>query len=102
MGKFELAVMAAVITLRDNAYGRSLKAELEKKSGKEVAPAQVYVALARLEQQGFVKSETGDPTPVRGGRSKRFYRITSTGLRAFKDERQEFAGLFRALPAESR
>src|SRR4051812_28534237 len=100
MGKFELAVMAAVIKLRDNAYGRSLKAELENKLDQTVASAQVYVALARLEQQGFVKSEMGDPTPVRGGRAKRFYHITGSGLRAFKDERQEYAGVFGLRPAE--
>ena len=101
MGKFELAVMAAIIRLRDNAYGRSLRADLEKRVGQTVAAGQVYVALARLEQQGFIKSEMGEPTPVRGGRSKRFYEVTGTGMRAFNGERREFAGLFNTQAAES-
>lgn len=103
MGKFELAVMAAILRLRDNAYGRSLHSELEKRLGKSVPTGQIYIALGRLEQKGYVTSKIGEPTPVRGGRAKKFYSLSGAGEEAFQSERNGLDNLFAgvALPQEA-
>jgi PadR family transcriptional regulator PadR len=98
MGKFELALMAAILRLRDNAYGRSLHAELEKRLARSVPTGQIYVALGRLEQKGYISSEVGAPTPVRGGRAKTFYSLTGAGEVAFQSEREGFDNLFAGAP----
>lgn len=102
MGKFELALMAAILRLRDNAYGRSLHAELEKRLDRSVPTGQIYIALGRLEQKGYVASQVGEPTPVRGGRAKTFYKLSGAGQKAFQMERNGFDNLFAsaALPQE--
>jgi PadR family transcriptional regulator PadR len=102
MGKFELAVMAAVLRLRGEAYGRRLHPELEKRLGKSVPTGQIYVALARLEEKGYVASNLAAPTPVRGGRSRRIYELTGAGEQAFQSERDSFGRLVLgvSLPQE--
>ncbi len=103
MGKFELAVMAAILRLRGDAYGRRLHREMEARLGKSVPTGQIYVSLARLEEKGFVESGLEAPTPVRGGRSKRVYALTGEGQRAFREERDGFTSLIvgAALPQEA-
>jgi DNA-binding PadR family transcriptional regulator len=94
--------MVAIMRLREEAYGRRLHTELEARLGKVVPTGQIYVALARLEEKGYVESELGAPTAVRGGRSKRVYELTGAGERAFQTEREGFDNLFAvaALPQE--
>lgn len=102
MGKYELAVMAAVLRLRGQAYGRRLHVELESRLGRSVPTGQIYVALARLEEKGYLESSLSAATPVRGGRSKRVYELTADGARAFQSERDGFGSLVvsAALPQE--
>jgi DNA-binding PadR family transcriptional regulator len=85
LGGFETLVLLAVIRLDGLAYGVTLREELKKHAGKDVAGGAIYTGLDRLGQKGFVESWTGDPTLERGGRAKRFYRVTASGVRAIKD-----------------
>jgi PadR family transcriptional regulator PadR len=77
LGNFELMVILALIRLGDNAYGVPISEELEKRTGRDVAIGSVYAALERLEDKGFVTSELGEATPERGGRAKRYFRVTA-------------------------
>lgn len=61
--------------------------------------AAVYAALDRLQRTGLVASALGDPTPERGGRAKRFYRVTREGLKAARDTRRAFTALWHNVPA---
>jgi len=80
LGEFEHVVMLALLRLEDRAYGVSVRHEIELRTGREISIGAVYATLDRLEAKGYVKSHCGDPTPERGGRSKRFFRVTGEGV----------------------
>ena len=98
LGEFELMVMLALIRLGENAYGVPISREIELNSGREVAIGSVYSALERLEHKGFVSSSLGEPTAERGGRAKRYFRVTTKGLREVRKTRQALIGLWQGLP----
>ena len=83
--EFELVVLLAVLGLRDEAYPVSIRDAIEERTRRKVSRAAVFITLERLERKGFVTSNYGDPTPVRGGRAKRFFRATPAGIAAAKD-----------------
>src|SRR6266478_5717277 len=82
LGEFEHIIVLALLRLDDRAYGVSVRQEIEFRTNREVSIGAVYATLDRLETKGFVKSHRGDPTPERGGRSKRFFRVTAKGVAA--------------------
>src|SRR5204862_7485857 len=94
LGNFELMVMLTVIRLDDNAYGVPISEELEKRTGRDVAIGSVYAALERLEDKRFVESELGEPTAERGGRAKRYFRVTAKGLRGVQETRRTLVELW--------
>jgi DNA-binding PadR family transcriptional regulator len=98
LGEFELMVMLVLIRLGDDAYGVPIGRAIEESSGREVALGSVYAALERLEQKGFVVSSVGDPTPERGGRAKRYFRVTNAGLRQVRKTKQTLINLWAGLP----
>jgi DNA-binding PadR family transcriptional regulator len=81
LGTTELLALLAVLRLRDEAYGVSIAHEIGSHTGKDVLLASVYAALSRLEQKGLVVSRLGDPSAERGGRAKRYFRVTAAGRR---------------------
>ena len=95
LGDIEHLVLLAILRLNKDAYGIPILDEVSSRSGREVSRATVYVALKRLEQKGLVTSRLGDSTPERGGRAKRFFRLKPAGLRALRDSREMFLGLWR-------
>ena len=94
---FELMVLLALMRLGDDAYGVTIARELEKQTGREVVIASVYATLERLEERGLVSSSLGDSTPERGGRAKRYFRITGPGLREARDARRCLMNLWKGL-----
>lgn len=98
LGEFELMILLAVIRLGDEAYGVPISRELLETTGRDVALGSVYAALDRLEQKGLVTSTLGDPTPARGGRAKRYFRVTSEGMREAKATQQALLRLWRGIP----
>ena len=86
LGHFEQLVLTAILSLRDDAYGVTIHAKVEELSRpKTVSPGAVYVTLDRLEDKGLVASWLSDPTPERGGRSKRCYRLEALGEQALEE-----------------
>ena len=98
LGEFELMVMLVLIRLGEDAYGVPIGRAIEETSGREVALGSVYAALERLEEKGFVSSSVGEPTSERGGRAKRYFRVTNAGLRQVRKTRQTLINLWRGLP----
>jgi len=82
LGEFEHIIVLALLRLEDRAYGVTVRQEIESRTSREVSIGAVYATLERLETKGYVKSHRGDPTPERGGRSKRFFRVTPRGVAA--------------------
>src|SRR6266852_785794 len=82
LGEFEHIIVLALLRLDDRAYGVTVRQEIEFRTNREVSIGAVYATLDRLEAKGYVKSHLGDPTPERGGRSKRFFRVTGRGVAA--------------------
>jgi DNA-binding PadR family transcriptional regulator len=86
VGQFEQLVLTAILSLRDDAYGVSIHAKVgDLAKPKTISLGAIYVTLDRLEDKGYVASWLADPTPERGGRSKRFYRLEALGERALQE-----------------
>ena len=84
LGEFEVLVLASVIAAGDNAYGMTIHEEVESlvPPKRNVAIGAVYTTLGRLEEKGYVRAHTGEATAERGGRAKRYFRVTGVGQRA--------------------
>jgi PadR family transcriptional regulator PadR len=82
----------------DEAYGVPIAREIEATAGRRVVLAAVYAALDRLEERGLVTSAVGDPTPERGGRARRYFRVTPRGVKALKDTRRALVALWSNVP----
>ena len=86
LGQFEQLVLTAILALRDEAYGVSIHEKAaELAAPKAVSLGAVYITLDRLEDKGMIASWLANPTPQRGGRSKRYYRIEALGERALQE-----------------
>lgn len=95
----DLLVLLAVLRLDGDAYGVTIADEVGGARGRPVSIAAVYAALERLEERGFVVGELGTPTPERGGRAKRFIRVTPQGLEAVKATRRALTKMWGSVPA---
>ena len=82
IGDFEQRILFALIHLGADAYGVSIRDEIEGRTGRAVSAGALYTALDRLEKRGLVSSRLGDPTPERGGKRKRLYSVEPAGERA--------------------
>jgi PadR family transcriptional regulator, regulatory protein PadR len=96
-GEFEQVVMLAVLRLGEEAYGMRVRREIEDRTGRDVAIGAVYATLERLQSKGLVDSELGEATEERGGRAKRFFRITGEGVAALNRAREEMTRMMEGL-----
>jgi DNA-binding PadR family transcriptional regulator len=95
---FEQQVLLAVWRLEDSAYGAAVRDEIERCTGREVAQGAVYVTLMRLEKKGLLRSQLSDPTPIRGGKAKRFFQILPDGIAGVTAARAAMERLWDGLP----
>ena len=95
---FELMILLAILRAGEEAYGVAIAGEIERTGRRTVVMGAVYAALDRLERNGLVSSSVGDPTPERGGRAKRFFRVTPRGLRAVKQTQEALVALWSDIP----
>ncbi len=99
--EFEELVLLSVLVAGDDAYGVSIQRILERDAGRSVLLGPIYTALDRLSQKGLVASELGEPSPVRGGRRKRLYELTSAGIAAVADARRVRATMWSRIESEA-
>jgi PadR family transcriptional regulator, regulatory protein PadR len=100
LGEFEQIVLLAVWRVGEDAYGVRIRQEIEARIGRAVTIGAVYATLDRLAQKHCVKTTLGEPTATRGGRAKRYYSITRTGIAALEDTRQQLARMWHGLRRE--
>lgn len=97
LGEFEHIIVLALLRLNDLAYGVTVRQEIESRTQREVSIGAVYATLDRLETKGYVTSYHGDPTPERGGRSKRFFRVTAKGMAAVNSTHRALQSMIEGL-----
>jgi PadR family transcriptional regulator, regulatory protein PadR len=101
LGEFEQLVLLAIVHIGEDAYGIPIVDEIQRRTGREVARAAVYVTLRRLEEKGFISSWIGEPTAERGGKGRRYVKIERSGLRALRDSRKVAEQMWRGLDPAS-
>jgi len=103
LGEFEQLVLIAIVRLDDDAYGATIRRDIEERTERRLSISAVYTTLGRLEQKGFVRSWIGEPTPQRGGRRRKHFALQPAGARALRSAYSAFgamtAGLERRLKA---
>jgi PadR family transcriptional regulator PadR len=97
LGEFEQIVLLAILRLDDEAYGVPIRAEIASRTGRTTSPGALYITLDRLEEKGFVTSRFGDPTPQRGGRAKRYFKVTKAGIVAVRRSQHAYRRLLEGL-----
>ena len=97
LSRAEELILLSIWRLKEDAYCVPILSEAQKHSGKAWTLSGIYIPLGRLERKGYVESFLGDPTPERGGKRKRFYRITKQGFRALKDVRETEKSMWKGL-----
>jgi PadR family transcriptional regulator PadR len=97
LGEFEQMVIAAILRLGDDAYGVTIIDLICEKTGRDVKSGAVSVTLDRMERKGLVRSHLGDPDEGRGGRPRRYVRLTPEGLIAARDSRDAMLSLWKGL-----
>ncbi|MBD2700494.1 PadR family transcriptional regulator [Spirosoma sp. BT702] len=98
LGEFEELVLLTVAVLSGAAYGVTIAAELKQRTSRTISLSGVHIALYRLEEKGFVRSELGGATTARGGRRKRLFTITAAGKSTLAEMRQLRNELWNAIP----
>jgi PadR family transcriptional regulator len=97
LGELEQVVLLTLMRLGDTGFGVAVQQEIEGRTQRRVSLGSVYTTLARLEQKGFVASRVSDPTPRRGGRRKKLYRVLPKGKRALVTSIETLQALTRGL-----
>ena len=97
LGSLELAALLAVARLGDEAYGLAVRRDLAERIGRDYSVGAVYTTLQRLEDKGLLTSRASEPLPVRGGRSRRHFKLTGAGVRAIRDAERHAASLWAGV-----
>lgn len=98
IGEFEEIVMLTVAVLYKDAYGVAIKKDLEKRSKRNVSLGSMRTALKRLEKKGLITSEFGEVTSVRGGKRKRYFKVTPYGKKVLEQVMETRKRLWDAIP----
>ena len=98
LGEFEHYVLLALVQLGGRGHGAPVVDAIERATGRDVAPAAVFIALRRLEQRGYLRSTKRDAKPGEGGRGRRVFQITAAGSARLRQSRQAFERLWGARP----
>ncbi len=99
LGEFEEVVILTVAILNQDAYGVSIKKEIETRLNRGVSVGALQTALKRLEDKGYLKSREGEGTQERAGRPKRYYQVTAFGKKAMEYTRDTRNELWKAIPS---
>ncbi len=98
LGEFEETVLLTVAVLFGNAYGFNIKSEIEKRNQRRVSIGAMRTTLSRLEKKGFLVSELGEATRVRGGKRKRYFKVTPFGKKVLEELMDNRRQLWNAIP----
>jgi len=97
LGEFEQIVLLAILRLDDDAYGVTIRNEIAARTDRDPSPGALYTTLDRMEEKGLVSSTFGRATPERGGRQKRYFRVTAQGEAAVASAQRAYQRLLKGL-----
>lgn len=98
LGEFEEIVMLTVAILTNEAYGVAIIDEMESRLNRKVSIGSLQTVLRRLEKKGYLTSELGEATKVRGGKRKRYFKLTAYGKKVLTEVKEQRLGLWNAIP----
>ncbi len=98
LGEFQEIVLLTIMVLDEEAYGVSIKQEINQKTNRNISRGALHTALTRLEEKGFIKSAQGETTPDRGGLPKRYYTVTNKGIVALHEAKELRDQLWGQIP----
>lgn len=99
LGSLELSALLSVARLGEEAYGLAVRRDLSERARRDYSVGAIYTTLQRLEDKGLLASRASEPLPVRGGRSRRHFRLTSAGARAIRDAERHSASMWAGVGA---
>ena len=88
ISEVEETVLLAILSLDGESYGVPILKRIAERTGQEMSIGTIYVALERLEEQGYVSTRIGEATKERGGRAKKYFKVNGSGMRALEDKEQ--------------
>jgi DNA-binding PadR family transcriptional regulator len=97
LGEFEQLVLLAVLRLGDEAYAVTIRQAIEDAAARNVSRGALYTTLERLEAKGLLSSRLGEPTAARGGRARRYHKVSAAGMRALRAAHEAVARLAAGL-----
>jgi DNA-binding PadR family transcriptional regulator len=97
VGEFEQLVLLAILRTDNDAYGMEVRAEIEKRTGRDVSYGAVYTALDRLETKGYVAHRMGEPTAERGGRARKYFQVLPAGREALRDTQKALTVMWEGV-----
>jgi len=98
LSRKEEQLLLTIWKLQDNAYGVPIREHVSKATNQYWSIGAIYDVLDRLTRKGYVATIVGEPTAERGGKSKRFYRITKKGFEALDEIKSVQDNLWSDLP----
>ncbi|MCO6357116.1 PadR family transcriptional regulator [Roseivirga pacifica] len=98
LGEFEEIVLLTVAILHGEAYGVAIIDEMESRLNRSVSIGSLQTVLRRLEDKGYLSSEFGEATSVRGGKRKRFFSVTTAGKKVLREAKEQRMNLWNAIP----
>jgi DNA-binding PadR family transcriptional regulator len=102
LGALEQLVLLALARLRGNAYGVTIRREIEARTGRRISLGAIYPTLDRLEQKGYAASYMAEPKGIRGGRSRRLYELEPAGAEMLTELRSQFSNMWSGLKLHPR
>ena len=97
LGDFEQIVLLAILRMDKQAYGVLIRREIEERTGRSLTVGALYRTLDRLEDKNYVTSWFGDPSPERGGRAKRYFKVQPAGLRALAESKDALTAMWEGV-----
>jgi PadR family transcriptional regulator PadR len=97
LGEFEQIVLLAILRLGDTAYAVTIRDEIARCTDREPTPGALYTTLDRLEEKGLLTVRLGDPTPQRGGRARRYFKVNAKGIKAVARVQRDYRRLLDGI-----
>ena len=97
LGELEHLLLLAILRLSDDAYGVTMRREIEERTGRPVSLGSIYPTLDRLEEKAYVSSSMSEPTSERGGRSRRYFRLEREGEVALERAHARFTAMWEGF-----
>ena len=98
LGEFEEIVILTIGVLYNEAYGVSIRKEIQSRLSRNVSMGALHTALVRLEDKGYIRSVDGEATEERAGRPKKYFQITALGKRAMAHSKETRDQLWKSIP----